>query len=157
MQLNALTIREAILKDLECLQLLEQAVVTAERPFNTAIKPRNATYYDLNKLLQEHNCRLVVAEIADEIIATGYVQIRNSKISLNHEQHGYLGFMYVAPAYRGLGINKLIMDDLIHWSKSKGIKDFYLDVYEGNHAAINAYKKLGFSKSLVEMKMTITE
>lgn len=157
MQLTGLTIRKAILKDLGCLLTLEQAVVEAERPYNSTIKSHNAIYYDLNHLLSEQCAHVVVAEVANEIIGTGYVQIRDSKMSLNHDQHAYLGFMYVAPEFRGLGINKLIMETLIQWAKNQGVVDFYLDVYHGNEAAINAYKKLGFSKSLVEMKMNLVE
>jgi GNAT superfamily N-acetyltransferase len=63
--------------------------------------------------------------------------------------------MYVEPDYRGLGINKLIIDNLIDWSKQQGIFDLYLDVYDGNDTAIRAYEKVGFSKSLVEMKINL--
>lgn len=63
--------------------------------------------------------------------------------------------MYVEPEYRGLGINKLVMENLIEWSKEQGVLDFYLDVYDGNDAAIRAYEKVGFSKSLVEMKINL--
>jgi GNAT superfamily N-acetyltransferase len=63
--------------------------------------------------------------------------------------------MYVEPEYRGFGINKLIIENLIDWSKEQGVFDLYLDVYDGNHAAIRAYEKVGFIKSLVEMKINI--
>ena len=90
-----------------------------------------------------------------QIIGTGYAKIRASKKSLKHTKHSYLGFMYVAPTHRGLGINKLIMDRLIDWSKKEGIHDFYLDVYAENDSAIKAYEKVGFVKSVVEMKINL--
>ena len=37
----------------------------------------------------------------------------------------------------------------------QGVPDLYLDVYDGNDAAIRAYKKIGFSKSLIEMKINL--
>ena len=49
------------------------------------------------------------------------------------------------------------MTRLINWSKTKGIVDFYLDVYDDNDAAIRAYGKAGFTKSLVEMKLNISD
>ena len=148
-----LIIRKALLKDKTTLLELEQKVIEAERPYNHTIKPTNALYYDLNNLLIDLDSHLMVAELNDEIIGSGYAQIRESKKSLKHNTHSYLGFMYVAPDRRGLGINGMIIENLISWSKEKGVFDLYLDVYEGNDAAIRAYEKVGFTKSLVEMKI----
>jgi GNAT superfamily N-acetyltransferase len=97
----------------------------------------------------------MVAELNDEIIGSGYAQIRESKQSLKHHKHSYLSFMYVARNRRGLGINGMIIENLISWSKEKGVYDLYLDVYDRNNAAIRAYEKVGFTKSLVEMKMNL--
>jgi len=150
-----LTIRTALVSDQADLLCLEQKVIEAERPYNSALKSKDAVYYDLMSLLIEDTSHLVVAEDNGQIIATGYAQIRTSKKSLTHDKHSYLGFMFVEPEYRGLGINKLIMDNLMTWSKEQGALDFYLDVYADNDAAIRAYEKVGFSKSLVEMKINL--
>lgn len=149
-------LRKAISADLERLLVFEQNVLEAERPFNSSIKPLDASYYDLKGMINDDNTCLLVAVNDSEIIGSGYAQIRPSKTSsLIHEVHSYLGFMYVEPEYRGLGINKMIIDKLIEWTKGKGIYDVYLDVYEDNQAAVNAYEKVGFSKSLVEMKLNL--
>jgi len=155
--LKDLIIRKALLTDHANLLLLEQAVVEAERPFNATIKSKDAIYYDLKNLLTDKASNLIVVELKSKIVGTGYAQIRTSKKSLKHVKHSYLGFMYVAPEYRGLGINKLIMENLIKWSKEQGISDLYLDVYHGNDSAIKAYEKVGFVKSLVEMKINLDE
>ncbi|GIU53069.1 GNAT family N-acetyltransferase [Shewanella sp. KT0246] len=154
-RLDNIIYRRATLADKNVLLNLEQKVVEAERPFNSIIKSVGATYYDLDSLLTQENSMLMVAVDGNSIIATGYVQIRASKKSLKHIEHGYIGFMYVAAEYRGLGLNKLIMDELIHWSTKRGVFDFYLDVYAKNDAAIKAYKKVGFEASMVEMKLHI--
>ena len=146
-------IRQATLSDVNALLALEQAVVDAERPFNSAIKAQGARYYDIPALVTDDDSYLLVAEDNGAIVATGYVQIRQSKPSLEHNVHGYLGFMYVAPAYRGMGLNKQIIDTLMAWAESKQVFDFYLDVYADNRAAINAYEKVGFQPSMLEMKL----
>ena len=146
-------IRQATLSDVNALLALEQAVVDAERPFNSAIKAQGARYYDIPALITDDDSYLLVAEDNGAIVATGYVQIRQSKPSLEHNVHGYLGFMYVAPAYRGMGLNKQIIDTLMAWAESKQVFDFYLDVYAENRAAINAYEKVGFQPSMLEMKL----
>jgi len=149
-------LRKAIFTDLEILLAFEQNVLEAERPFNSSIKPLDASYYDLKAMIDDEKTLLLVAENDNEIIGSGYAQIRPSKTSsLIHQVHSYLGFMYVDPEYRGLGINKMIIDKLIEWTKGKGIYDVYLDVYDDNEAAVRAYEKVGFTKSLVEMKLNL--
>jgi GNAT superfamily N-acetyltransferase len=152
-----IVIRKASLKDQTVLLGLEQQVIEAERPFNSSIKPTNAAYYDLKDLLTSDAAQVLVAECEAQIIATGYAQIRGSKQSLNHDKHAYLGFMFVAEDHRGLGINKQILQRLIDWSKTQGITDLYLDVYDGNEAAVRAYEKAGFVKSMVEMKLDLEQ
>ncbi len=152
-KIDDLTLRQARPEELPILRTLEQKVVDAERPFNDAIKSQNAIYYDLEELLTNESACMLVAEDASDIVATGYAQVRTSKVSLSHEKHVYLGFMFVDEAYRGLGLNKLILDNLINWGKEQGLEDFYLDVYAENQSAIRAYEKAGFSQSMVEMKL----
>ncbi|WP_125558679.1 GNAT family N-acetyltransferase [Pseudoalteromonas rubra] len=150
-------IRTATPEDLPTLSQLEQAVIAAERPFNKAIKAKGAYYYDLPALLACPDSLLVVGEQDSKIVATGYVQHRQSKAQLAHERHGYLGFMYVDPDYRGQGLNQAIMTYLMNWSKQHEIRDFYLDVYSDNQGAIRAYEKAGFSPCLLEMKVHLSE
>lgn len=155
MSFDRLIVREAKFEDYESLLAFEQEVIAAERPYNSSIKDSGAYYYDIEKLIVDQDSRLVVGDLDGDIVATGYIQVRRSKPSLEHEYHGYLGFMYVAEDYRGLGLNKLIMQDLVEWGKGRGISDFYLDVYAENKPAVRAYEKFGFRGSLLEMKLNI--
>jgi len=148
--------REANLGDLPELLKLEQGVVKAERPFNSAIKSEGARYYDIPFLIEDDNSLLLVAVVGEVIVATGYSQIRVSKSSLKHDKHAYLGFMYVCPEHRGKGLNKQLMEQLISWSAQQGVNDFYLDVYAQNQSAIRAYEKLGFEPCLMEMRLSKT-
>jgi ribosomal protein S18 acetylase RimI-like enzyme len=154
--MSNIKLRKATSDDLDVLLAFEQNVLEAERPFNPSIKPLDANYYDLKGMVNDDNTLLLVAVDDNQIIGSGYAQIRASKTSsLIHEVHSYLGFMYVTPEFRGLGINKMIIDKLIEWTKGKGIYDVYLDVYADNKAAVRAYEKVGFTKSLVEMKLNL--
>lgn len=155
MNLDGLIVREAKIDDHPFLAALEQKVIDAERPYNASLKEIGAYYYDIEKLMSDSDSRLVVGEVSGEIIATGYVQVRHSKPALDHDNHGYLGFMYVAEEYRGLGLNKVILQDLVGWGQQKGVSDFYLDVYAENSSAVRAYEKFGFRGSLLEMKLNL--
>lgn len=50
----------------------------------------------------------------------------------------------VAPDYRGRGISKILMDELIAMAKLEGAKELYLEVRSSNRVAQNLYRSLGF-------------
>ena len=58
-------------------------------------------------------------------------------------------------AYRGNGIIQHILDALKDWSKSKGINELRLEVYNENIIAKKAYVKAGFTPNLLEMRIEI--
>jgi len=150
-----LNIREASRDDLPHLLELEQRVVEAERAFSPDIKAPEAYYYDIEQLIADDACLLLVAEDAGAIVATGYAQIKKSKASLAHNIHAYLGFMYVSPSFRGQGLNQEITGKLVTWSQQQGVSTLYLDVYAENAPAIRAYEKIGFQPCLLEMKLSL--
>jgi GNAT superfamily N-acetyltransferase len=63
--------------------------------------------------------------------------------------------MYVIPEHRGKGINKMIIDELLNWARSKDIVEARLEVYAENEGAVKAYAKTGFVPNLLEMRMTL--
>ncbi|UTX46765.1 GNAT family N-acetyltransferase [Chryseobacterium sp. MA9] len=146
--------REATEQDLEILLEFEQGVVTAERPFNSTLIEGEIHYYDLKHLIQSPEATVIVAEENNEIVASGYALIKNSEKYYNQfEKYSYQGFMYVKPEYRGKGINKVITDELLSWSTSRGISEVRLDVYAQNESAIKAYEKAGFEPHLLTMRL----
>lgn len=153
--METITLREAALQDLSVLLSFEQQVIEAERTFNESLKANGVRYYDLEDLIANEDSYLAVAETSAGLIGSGYAQIRASKQSRIHEFHAYLGFMYVVPEFRGMGINRMMIDALMQWSRDKGVSYCYLDVYCSNEAAIQAYEKAGFTQSMTEMKLIL--
>lgn len=143
------------MNDMPTLRRFEQGVVEAERPFAQNLKEDPITYYDLEHLISDENSELIVAESEGKIVGSGYATLKESKPYQKYPLYSYLGFMYVDPQSRGLGINSLIIDELKSWSLRRGISELRLDVYDANAAAIRAYEKVGFSKNLVEMAMVL--
>lgn len=146
-------IRHAHLGDLEVLLRFEQGIIEAERPYDTTIKPDPVSYYDLRELLLSEEAAIVVAESDAQVVASGFVRIREARHYLDHEKYAYLGFMYTEPSFRGSGINALIIAALKDWALAKGLHEIRLTVYEDNLAAIRAYEKQGFKKHLIEMRL----
>ena len=152
--MNAI-IRQARHTDLDILFRFEQGVIAAERPFDPTLKKDPIYYYDLPAMIDAPEVNLVVAESAEGLIGSGYARIEPAKPYLRHPLHAYLGFMYVDPAYRGKGVNQLIINDLKTWARSKGLTELRLDVYTTNDNAIRAYEKAGFTPYLINMRMGI--
>ncbi|WP_426279318.1 GNAT family N-acetyltransferase [Chryseobacterium sp. S-02] len=148
--------REATEQDLDILLEFEQGIVSAERPFNSTLIEGKIHYYDLLHLIKSEDTLVLVTEDNNEILASGYARIKSPENSYsNFDRYAYLGFMYVKPEYRGKGINKLILDKLTSWARSKDISEIRLDVYSQNESAIKAYEKAGFESLLTTMRMKI--
>ena len=153
--MDQLKIRVATINDLPLLLEFEQGVITAERPFDPTLKKYPTSYYDIEEMITAESVHLIVAEINEKLVGTGYARIEKSKNYLQHKYHGYLGFMYVVPEHRRKGINNKILENLAEWCKSKNIHELRLDVYNDNVDALQAYEKAGFTKHLIEMRMEI--
>src|ERR1700761_3909833 len=117
-------IRPATIADLQTLLRFEQGVITAERPFDSTLKPDPLHYYDIPGMIASPDVQLLVAELVDHSVAgpatqkpailvgSGYARIEPSKPYNIHPLHAYLGFMYVHPDHRGKNVNTLIIEDL---------------------------------------------
>ncbi len=150
-------IRKATLNDLPVLLEFEQGIIVAERPFDPTIKEGHINYYDISELIKSDTSEIFVAEIDEQIVASGYAKIKPDRHYLKHSKQGYLGFMFVDDKHRGQQLNKLIIDALLQWCKERNIFEIRLDVYEDNLTAIKAYQKTGFKKHMVNMRLNLNE
>lgn len=155
--MDKIIIRKATIEDLEKLYQFEQGVIEAERPYDPTLKNEKIHYYDLEEMIKASHIEVLVAEIENKIIASGYARIEKAKHYLKHNNHAYLGFMYVHPEYRGKGINKKIIESLKKWAYSQNITELRLDVYFNNISAIKAYEKIGFSKHMITMRLSLED
>ncbi|QTD36543.1 GNAT family N-acetyltransferase [Polaribacter batillariae] len=152
---NSISIRTAKLADLETLLEFEQGVVEAEKPLDPFLGEGKLYYYNIPELITAKNIHFVVAVYNEELVGSGYVKIENSRNYHKNPTHGYVGFMYVKPAFRGKRISNFILESLKSWAKSKGLKELWLDVYHNNPPAIKSYERFGFNKSMINMRMNI--
>ena len=147
--------REATLEDLETLLEFEQGVVEAEKPLDPFLGKGELHYYNIPELITADYTQFLVAVSNNEIVACGYIRIDNSKIYQKNPKHGYIGFMFVKPSFRGQKISTLLLDSLKNWAKEKELKELRLDVYNNNIEALKVYERFGFTKILVNMRMDI--
>ncbi|QOD59931.1 GNAT family N-acetyltransferase [Polaribacter haliotis] len=152
---NSISIRTANLNDLETLLEFEQGVIKAEKPLDPFLGEGDLYYYNIPELISAKNIHLIVAVSNTELVASGYVRIESSKHYHKNPTHGYVGFIYVKPEFRGKRISSSILESLKSWSKNKGLKELRLDVYHNNPSAIKPYERFGFNKSMINMRMDI--
>lgn len=146
-------IRKATKNDLAILDTFMDDLVNAERPMDVTIKDGKVVYYDLESFITDEDSVLYVVELNGVLVASGYAKIKPDRTYLKHDKHGYLGFMFVPEEHRGNGYNKLIVDALLAWCKTKNINEIRLDVYNSNPSAIRAYEKVGFEKHMIHMRL----
>lgn len=150
-----ITIRPADNNDLPKLAEFLQILVDAERPFDSTLKEGEIFYYDIKELIVDKATEIMVVESNNEIIGSGYAQIREAKPYEKHEFFGYIGFMFVSPEFRGKGISGLLLEALKKWILSQGTTEVRLQVYDENESAVRAYEKAGFKKILTTMRYDI--
>lgn len=153
--MHQIIIRKAHPNDLEKLLEFEQAIITAERPFDPTLKAEKIHYYDIEKMISAPHIQIVVAEIDLELIGSGYARIEVAKPYLNHLNYAYFGFMYTVANHRGKGVNAKIIEALKKWCILQDVFEMRLDVYNDNTSAIKAYEKVGFKKHLINMRMIV--
>lgn len=154
---NTISLRSASKKDVPTLLDFEQAIIEYERSFEENMQVEHFHYYDLDEMIQLDNARVIVAEHNSKVVGSGFVHIRKGRHYLKNEYHAYLGFMYIDPEYRGQGLNKKIVDELILWAKTKELDVVCLTVFAENKSAIRAYEKAGFHQNLIEMRLNLNE
>lgn len=152
-----MTIRPAKKEDLPILLDFEQKLIEAERPMDVTLKTEKISYYDIGAYIDTENTEVVVAEIDNTIVGSGYGQIRNREDYFKQKQIGYIGFIYVKEEHRGKGVSQKVIQYLYDWFKTKNLDEVRLTVYEKNPRAIKAYEKVGFEKHLIEMRINLKE
>ncbi len=145
-------IRIANLDDLPILEEFLQELIAVERPMDPSLEQvKFIKYYELASFIESATSELYVATVNNEIVGSGYGDIRKNKAHFAHTEYGYVGFMFVKENFRGLGISTKVLEAIFEWFLSKGIKETRLTVYQENPSAIRAYEKVGYKKNLIEM------
>jgi ribosomal protein S18 acetylase RimI-like enzyme len=58
---------------------------------------------------------------------------------------GHLLSMWVAPSHRRLGIGRSLVEAILNWAGTQGVRTLLLQVTSNNDAAITFYRRLGFA------------
>lgn len=108
------------------------------RPFvsveiHTRTLPQNLAAVWADERL-ENGDFIVIAEDADRTL--GLVTVRNKTTP-------YIDHFHVAPGHKGRGIGRILMRAAVAEMLARGMDHCYLDVADGNDAALSFYKAMG--------------
>ncbi len=106
-------------------------------------------------LIKEFSASRIKSDLADknteyyfiehELKPVGFIKIRNNSNTNWPIENGVeLEKMYIIPKYKGMGIGKLALMEIITKAEERGKKNIFLGVIDSNLNAISFYKKLGF-------------
>lgn len=88
------------------------------------------------KLLDRSGAELLVVEVEKELVAYAVLWCILDQ--------GELANIAVDPAWRGRGVGGRLLDLVLETARSRGVRDLFLEVREGNHVARELYRRRGF-------------
>jgi GNAT superfamily N-acetyltransferase len=148
-------VRDANEADLKALYEFEKEIICTERKFDSTLQDEDFHYYDFKDLIISQDVKIVVVEVDNEVVGSGFAQMKKAENYLKHAAYAYVGLLYVKPLHRGKGINSVVLQTLKDWIRKRGITEIRLVVYETNEAARIVYQKAGFIPHVLEMRMEI--
>ncbi|MGR2738304.1 GNAT family N-acetyltransferase [Billgrantia sp. Q4P2] len=119
-------LRRLSLADLERLVELERC------------QPRHGSRSQLEAVLQDTDCCVLGAEVEAQLVGHAVV----ARLPFEAE----LQAMLVAPTMRRRGLAAALLEAVIEQSRSWGSERLLLEVRAGNEAAIQLYRRAGFSE-----------
>lgn len=119
-----------------------QSLQDAPDAFGSTLE-REAEFSDdewISRLVFEGKSKLpIIALVNDEPIGLAF-----GVLHYPTDDTAFIYQMWVNPKVRGLGISRLMINNLVDWAKSLNVGYLSLEVTTNNLAAINLYKTSGF-------------
>ena len=128
----------------ECDKLLT-LLIQDEKKYNENTKDDYIVDNWYPNLIDKNNNQLFIAVNDNEIVGYIYVKILTSNDSPEIYYEASISGIYVKESFRKQGIATKLINEAKKWCINKGVTYLKLNVLEGNIAALNLYKKLGFN------------
>ncbi len=150
-------IRNAANSDLPHLGRLGALLVQEHHDFDTRrfLAAKNRTPQDyasfLGTRLDDPNAVVLVAEIKGETIGYAYGEIEGYDYMSLRGPAGVLNDLIVDPAYRGRGVGRLLLDEIISRLKSRDVPRVVLSTAAKNKSAQRLFERSGFRPTMIEM------
>ena len=160
---NCINIRLAILDDIE--QLVNLRILQQHEDWGSEYIDYDSNFYNRTfDVLEDFICWkngvqpskgvIFIAEIKGKIIATCGLQKINMLPQCNDDgKYGFIFNVFTVKEYRKQGIQSLLIEKVLKYSKEMGITEIKLET--DSEKAINLYKKYGFEHDTLFMSKEI--
>jgi ribosomal protein S18 acetylase RimI-like enzyme len=139
---RSLTIREARVEDAEAILDVVKEVASEE-----SLILLDKGEYDV-RLEKRHivsakasgKTLILVAEVDGKVVGVGELKVGEFKKNSHTAELG----LAVTKEFRGLGVGKALMEEMLSRAEKMGVEKVCLSVFSTNNAAITLYEKFGF-------------
>lgn len=107
------------------------------------------------ELLEDTDYEILVARENGEVVGFAVMQIKEAPPfeSMTPRKYAYMNDFGVKNSNQRKGIGRVLFDECVKWSKTKGASSLDLNVWEFNQNAISFYESQGMKS--VSQKMTL--
>jgi ribosomal protein S18 acetylase RimI-like enzyme len=156
MQLSA-TVRPAVPADLKAIGRLGALLVRTHHDFDperflpatTQTEHGYASF--LETQLEEPDIIILAAERDGEVVGYTYAGVEGTDYMALRGPAGVLYDIVVAPAHRGQGVGRMLLDATLAALKAKGAPRAVLSTAERNEPAQRLFARAGFRRTMIEM------
>ncbi|HXV98759.1 MAG TPA: GNAT family N-acetyltransferase, partial [Anaerolineae bacterium] len=103
-------------------------------------------YPNLEKIIQNSEAALFLAEIADHPVGLAEVYVRQDEANSAKvvRRYGHLQSLMVQEAYRQQGIGTRLLEAAEQWARQQGAIEMQLDIWEYAGGPLRFYEHLGY-------------
>lgn len=158
--MNEITLRKANKKDIDV--IVEFASHLAD--FHHELDPdywqsANKTEKDFRKFVKKRlkggRDLILLAEDNGKVVGYFAAEIQKQHMRVKHKLIGNLANAYVLKKYRGRGITKRAVKEILDWFKKKKLRVARLSVDSRNPVGIKVWEGFGFKEFKKEMKLEL--
>ena len=80
----------------------------------------------------------------------GFIHLRAGADYYNHEQHGHISDLIVAPEGEGRGVGSMLIAKGEEWARARGYRWLTLSVFAQNTRARKVYERLGYGEDIIK-------
>jgi ribosomal protein S18 acetylase RimI-like enzyme len=80
----------------------------------------------------------------------GFIHLHAATEHYNHEEHGHVEDLIVAPEGEGRGVGRALLEKAEEWARERGYRWLTLNVFAENLRARGVYKRLGYGEDMVK-------
>ena len=123
--------------------MLTDLIQDERRKYDSNINENYKVHNFYNQFIDNKDACILIAKDNDKVLGYVYGFIQDNGNVLN-KSIVQLDAIYVKKEYRGTGIAKSLIQELVKWAKGKGCSYVELSVCKDNVDAINLYKNQEF-------------